>query len=96
VVASITSVSVISGNASNKLITFTPAPGMLNVIVSAPSVVLACAMAARKEPIPSLLAFVTTMLWRPAAKFAVCDALRLLKIRLEGTKAKLVSDGVTV
>ena len=52
--------SVIGGNAVVDMIVCTPAPGMLNVIVSSRGVELAQSIAARSEPGPLSFVLVTT------------------------------------
>jgi hypothetical protein len=76
--------SVIGGRRFNMLMTFTPGPGMLNTIVSGPTVAFALVIASRNDPSPWLLVLVTTEVLSCAAKFAICGALRLLKVRLTG------------
>ncbi len=51
--------SVISGSSVDSEIVFTPVPGMLNLIVSAPALLLASVIACRSEPAPESLVLVT-------------------------------------
>src|SRR6478752_10799939 len=53
--------SVIAGKGDAGLIVWTLLPGILNVIVSVPGVLLAHTIASRSEPVPESLVFVTTV-----------------------------------
>src|ERR1044071_313489 len=57
-------VSVTTGSGERGLMVWTPAPGMLKVMLSTPAVAFASRMAWRREPAPASFVFVTT---KPAA-----------------------------
>src|SRR5262249_39505584 len=70
---SIVTGSVTAGNAEAGLIVWTPSPGMLKAIVSAPGAALARAMTSRREPSPESSVLVTTNVannWRPSSNSA--------------------------
>ena len=90
--ASIVTVSVIAGKAEVKLMFWTPLAAMAKSMVSAPGVVFAVAIAARSDPEPALLVFVTWM--TAGARRSSSPSTRGQNVRRGMLQSLLVGNGV--
>src|SRR2546422_337916 len=79
--------SVMLGRAELKVIVWTPAPAMLNEIVSVPASELALMIACRSEPAPLSLVFVTANVFKSACQSAAVSDVSTVEVGNSGRLA---------